>query len=166
VAVTSKSLAQKTRKESPDSCFVAGLLHDIGKVIMAQYFRELFDKVWTATRQDTLTYYGAERKVSDIDRGRIGAHLAEKWQLSSGFVEAIKWHHEFQTEIDGFNLLLIIYLSNIIVNSYNEDPECNVDISAMHPAEVKFMMDQIENLQDFYSGLTSDIESAYQFFLD
>ena len=166
VAVTSKSLAQKTRKESPDSCFVAGLLHDIGKVIMAQYFQELFEKVWTAARQDTLSFYDAEKKVSDIDHSGIGAHLAEKWQLSSNFINTIKCHHDFQTEIDGYNLLLIIYLSNIIVNSYNEDPECNVDISAMHPAAVKFMMDQIENLQDFYSGLTSDIESAYGFFLD
>jgi HD-like signal output (HDOD) protein len=133
---------------------------------MAQYFQELFEKVWTATRQDTLSFYAAEKKVSDIDHGRIGAHLAAKWQLDSNFINTIKWHHEFQTEIDGFNLLLIIYLSNIIVNSYNEDPECNVDISVMHPVAVKFMMDQIENLQDFYSGLASDIESAYQFFLD
>ena len=39
-------------------------------------------------------------------------------------------------------------------------------ISIMHPAAVKFMMDQIENMQDFYSSLTSDIESAYVFFLD
>ena len=39
-------------------------------------------------------------------------------------------------------------------------------ISVMHPAAVEFMMDQIENMQDFYSGLTSDIESAYAFFLD
>ena len=166
VAVISKSLAQKTRKGSPDGCFVAGLLHDIGKVIMAQYFQELFGKVWTAARQDTLSFYDAEKKVSDIDHGSIGAHLAEKWKLSSDFINTIKWHHEFQPEIEGVNLLLIIYLSNIIVNSYNEDPECNVDISGMHPAAVSFMMDQIENMQDFYSGLTAEIESAYAFFLD
>ena len=166
VAVTSKSLAQKTRKGSPDACFVAGLLHDIGKVVMAQYFQELFGQVWTTARQDTLSFYDAEKKVSDIDHGRIGAYLAEKWKLSPEFINTIKWHHEFQTEIEGFNLLLIIYLSNIIVNSYNEDPECNVDISGMHPAAVTFMMDQIENTQDFYSGLAGDIEAAYAFFLD
>jgi putative nucleotidyltransferase with HDIG domain len=166
VAVTSKSLAQKSRKESPDNCFVAGLLHDIGKVILAQYFQDLFEKIWSTAQQDTLSFYDAEKKVSDIDHGTIGAHLAGNWQLPVSLIDAIKWHHEFKKDIENYNLLMIIYLSNIVVNSYDEDPECAIDISAMHPAAVKFMMDQLENIQDWYSSLANDIETAYQFFLE
>jgi HD-like signal output (HDOD) protein len=44
VAVTGKSLAQLSRKESSDNCFAAGLLHDIGKIILAQYFPSIMPK--------------------------------------------------------------------------------------------------------------------------
>ena len=52
VAVTSKNIAQLSKKESPDNCFVGGLLHDTGKVIMAQYFPELFETVWSTLQNE------------------------------------------------------------------------------------------------------------------
>jgi HD-like signal output (HDOD) protein len=51
VAVTGKSLALLSRSESSDNCFAAGLLHDIGKIILAQYFQDLFEKVWLASKK-------------------------------------------------------------------------------------------------------------------
>ncbi len=51
VAVTSKYLSEKSGLDSPDDCFVAGLLHDIGKVVLSLYFTELFEKVWKSIKQ-------------------------------------------------------------------------------------------------------------------
>ena len=62
VAVTSKNIAQLSKKESPDNCFVGGLLHDVGKVILAQYFPSLFESVWSTLQNDHLTFYEAEQK--------------------------------------------------------------------------------------------------------
>ena len=62
VAVTSKNIAQLSKKESPDNCFVGGLLHDIGKVILAQYFHDLFEKVWTTLQDEHISFYEAEQK--------------------------------------------------------------------------------------------------------
>jgi putative nucleotidyltransferase with HDIG domain len=62
VAVTSKNIAQLSKKESPDNCFVGGLLHDIGKVILAQYFHDLFEKVWTTIQDEHVSFYEAEKK--------------------------------------------------------------------------------------------------------
>ena len=45
VAVTSKHLGSKTLLESPDECFIGGLLHDIGKIALARYFADLFEQV-------------------------------------------------------------------------------------------------------------------------
>jgi hypothetical protein len=39
-------------------------------------------------------------------------------------------------------------------------------MSKMHPEVVKFMMDMMEDVGDWYSGLTAEIESAYEFFLE
>ena len=166
VAVTSKNIAQLSKKESPDNCFVGGLLHDTGKVILAQYFPDLFETVWSTSQAEHLTFYEAEQKSLPIDHSKIGAHLAAKWQLPVGLVDAIRWHHEFQPEAKSANFVQNIYLANIIVNGYDFDPELRLDLSKIHPAVVKFMMDLMENVGDWYSGLTGEIESAYEFFLE
>ena len=166
VAVTSKNIAQLSKKESPDNCFVGGLLHDTGKVILAQYFPELFETVWSTLQSESISFYEAEQKKLPIDHARIGAHLAGKWQLPQGLVDAIQHHHDFQPDIKSVNFVLNIYLANFIVNAYDLDPELRLDLSEMHPDVVKFMMNLMDDIGDWYSGLTDEIEAAYNFFLE
>ena len=59
-----------------------------------------------------------------------------------------------------------IYLANFIVNAYDMDPDLRLDLSTMHPEVVKFMMSMMEDVGDWYTGLTDEIESAYTFFLE
>jgi len=166
VAVTSKNIAQLSRKESPDNCFVGGLLHDAGKVILAQYFPNLFETVWSTLQNEHLTFYEAEQKSLPIDHAKIGAHLAAKWQLPQGLIEAIRWHHDFQPQSKSANFVQNIYLANFIVNAYDLDPEMRLDLSNMHPEVIKFMMNMMEDVGDWYTGLTGEIEAAYSFFLE
>jgi putative nucleotidyltransferase with HDIG domain len=166
VAVTSKNIAQLSKKESPDNCFVGGLLHDVGKVILAQYFPKLFEAVWSTLQNEHLTFYEAEQKSLPIDHSKIGAHLAAKWQLPQGLIDAIRWHHEFQPESKSANFVKNIYLANFIVNAYDMDPDLRMDLSKMHPDVTKFMMDMMEDVGDWYTGLTAEIDAAYSFFLE
>ncbi|MEE4264762.1 MAG: HDOD domain-containing protein [Desulfobacteraceae bacterium] len=166
VAVTSKNIAQLSKKESPDNCFVGGLLHDTGKVILAQYFPELFEAVWSTLQDEQISFYESERKTLSIDHAKVGAHLAAKWQLPEGLVDAIHWHHEFQPELKSANFVRNIYLANFIVNAYDLDPELRLDLSEMHPDVVKFMMNMMEDIGDWYTGLTDEIEAAYTLFLE
>jgi putative nucleotidyltransferase with HDIG domain len=166
VAVTSKNIAQKAGVESPDNCFVGGLLHDVGKVIMAQYFQELFVRVWTYMQKECLSFHEAEQHELPVDHARIGAHLAERWALPQGLIDAIRWHQDFRSDIPNANFVMFIYLANVLVNSYDENPDCAIDMAALHPDAVKFLMGQLEDITDWYYGLTDEIEAAYSLFLD
>ncbi len=166
VAVVSKSLAEKTKIASPDSCFVGGLLHDIGKVILAQYFRDLFEKVWNAAKRENISFYEAEKKEISIDHAIIGAHLATNWELPESFIDVIRWHHDVRNDSESKKMILIIYLSDIIVNSYNADPDGNIDLSAMHPAALKFLKKQLGDVDNWFAEIGNDIQSSYQFFLE
>ena len=166
VAVASKNIAQLSKKESPDNCFVGGLLHDTGKVILARYFPDLFEKVWATLQSEHLSFFEAEQKKLPVDHAKVGAHLAAKWQLPAGLVEAIRWHHEFQPQHQNANFVLTVNLANFIVNSYDVDKDMRLDMAKMHPDVVKFVMDMMEDVGDWYSGLSDEIESAYAFFLE
>jgi len=166
VAVVSKSLAEKTKISSPDGCFVGGLLHDIGKVILAQYFQDLFEKVWNAAKKENISFYEAEKKEISIDHAIIGAHLATNWELPENFIDVIRWHHDVRNDSESKKMILIIYLSDIIVNSYNADPDGNIDLSAMHPAASKFLKKQLGEVDSWFTEVENDIQSSYEFFLE
>jgi HD-like signal output (HDOD) protein len=137
----------------------------VGKVIMAQYFQDLFASVWNASQQEAIAFHEAERKLVPANHAVIGAHLASRWQLPQGLTEAIRWHHDYQPSSQNADFSLIIYLSNIIVNSYNQDSDCVIDISALHPDARKLIMGALQNIGDFYTNIAEEIDSAYAFFL-
>ena len=166
VAVTSKSIAQKSGVDSPDNCFVGGLLHDVGKVIMAQYFTDEFVKVWTLMQNEYLPFYDAEQQEMPVDHAQIGAYLAERWKLPKGLTDAIRWHHDFQPDNGNAGFVMNIYLADILVNCYDESPDCRIDMGAMHPEAVKFLRTQLEDSSDWYAGLAGEIEAAHALFLD
>jgi len=165
VAVTSKNIAQKAGVDSPDNCFVGGLLHDVGKVIMAQYLKDDFAKVWTRMTNEYLPFYEAEQQELSVDHTKIGAYLADRWQLPQGLTDAIRWHHNFQPDNGNAGFIINIHLADILVNSYDENPDCTLDMGAMHPEVVKFLMAQMGDSADWYANLAGEIETAHAFFL-
>lgn len=165
VAVTSKNISMATKINSPDNCFVGGLLHDIGKVILAQYFKDMFSEVWNTSRRRDITFWAAEQDIVPADHAKIGAFLAARWKLPKGLVYAIRRHHAYQTNVENEEFIRIIYLANAIVNSYADDRECQFDTSTMPPEVMRFMMQTMQNVGDWYSGISAEIEAAYDFFL-
>ena len=166
VAVTSKNIAQKSGMDSPDNCFVGGLLHDIGKVILAQYFKDDFGKVWSRMQNEYLPFYEAEQQELPVDHTRIGAYLADRWALPKGLINAVRWHHDYQPENGNAGFMINIHLADILVNSYNDNPDCKLDLGAMHPEVVKLLMAQSENSSDWYANLAEEIDAAHAFFLE
>ena len=166
VAVTSKNISTMTKINSPDNCFVGGLLHDIGKVILAQYFEEMFAEVWNTAQRENISFWSAEQNIVPADHAKIGAFLAARWKLPKGLVYAIRRHHAYQANVENEEFIRIIYLANVIVNSYSEDEECEIDTSMMPPQVVRFMMQTMQNVGNWYAGIASEIEAAHSFFLE
>lgn len=166
VAVTSKNISIMTRINSPDNCFVGGLLHDIGKVILAQYFKEIFIKIWNTAQEEGVSFWEAEQGIIPADHAKIGAFLAARWKLPKGLIHAIHRHHDYQANVENEEFIRIIYLANAIVNSYVEDEDCEMDTTMMPPEVSRFMMKSMQNVHDWYAGISSEIEAAHSFFLN
>jgi putative nucleotidyltransferase with HDIG domain len=81
------------RGESP---FVAGLLHDIGQLVLFNRVPELARQalLMSVDAADDLGLYLCERKVMGFDHGAVGVALARKWGLPLSLQECIQFHHE------------------------------------------------------------------------
>ncbi len=165
VAVTSKYLAEKTRLHEPDDCFIGGLLHDMRKVILAQHFEDSFKNILKSIEEENLSFYAAEKSEISFGHASIGGHLAEKWQLPTGLLDAIRHHHTLSKSATDQDLLMIVHAADIIVNSYVADSQCPLELSEMHPDAVELIRDPLDTVSDWYPKLTEEIESACEFFL-
>ncbi len=166
VGVTSKHLADKSRASPVDDCFVGGLLHDMGKIILLQHFKDLFQKVWLAAEEDNLSFYEAEKNENPVDHTRIGEFLAKKWQLPMGLVDAIRYHHAFSPSANDPNLAMIVHAADIIVNAKATDSKANFKLSDIHPDARKVLRSPLSTVSDWYPEVLLEIESACKFFLE
>jgi len=166
VAVTSRYLAEQTRLDSPDDCFVSGLLHDIGKVVLSQYFTEFFGGVWKSVKEDGLSFYEAEQNMTPVNHAQIGGHLAKKWQFPTSLIDTITHHHGIRKSVSNLNQLIIVHTANNIVNSYKVDSGITPVFSAIDPEAKRIMFHQLESISDWFPSIASEIESACEFFLE
>ena len=77
---------------SRDRAFTAGLLHDIGKLLLDRVLARRLE--WEPLPEGVRDWPEIERQVAGFDHAEAGAALADHWRLPPVLVEAIHWHHE------------------------------------------------------------------------
>ncbi len=93
VAAASKALATDCGIE-PNEAYAAGLLHDIGKVILAQYVEPAYGRVLRHIESELAVPLTAEQQLLGIDHAEVGGILARRWNLPDSLVAAIEHHHQ------------------------------------------------------------------------
>lgn len=82
-----------TRDELEDA-FVAGLLHDVGMLVMDQFFPDHLAEVRSLSDQETIPLVRAENAILGIHHGEIGGILLSTWHLPDRVVDGVAWHHD------------------------------------------------------------------------
>lgn len=92
-AVGAKALGRLQRRERLEELFVAGLLHDIGKIVVMVLFPAEGAEALRRTAREGLPLLEAEASVLGFDHTHAGRLLAERWNLPPRLVAAIAFHH-------------------------------------------------------------------------
>jgi putative nucleotidyltransferase with HDIG domain len=88
-----KVLAERDLGLEGDIVFCAGLLHDLGKIVMDHYFHDDFMKTLELAQQNFIPSLEAEIEVFDADHTVIGTWLAQNWKLPANLTSGIRFHH-------------------------------------------------------------------------
>ncbi len=145
VACTASEIASELEADSIDSAYMAGLLHDIGKIILDPYVRErkvLFDQ-YQATHPDRCIQ-DAERDIMGFDHAVIAAILCEKWNLPRAISFGIRHHHHPASAGD-HQLSYIVHLADLV--TLKTDVKASVDIGNLMPDETARSMIPLTNDQ-------------------
>ena len=113
-AVISKIFGQRLGMKDPEEVFTAGLLHDVGKVVIAKLFREDFSTILKTTHKEKVLFLDAEQEVLGTTHYKIGELIAKDWKLPSMLTEAISSHHGYTGKINHPKMVAIVHLADII----------------------------------------------------
>lgn len=93
VATSSETLSDLLDTQIINLPFTGGLLHDVGKIILAQFVEKHWDQMDAVVRQGN-SVEEAESVVLTIDHAELGSMLLESWNLPESLVETVKYHHD------------------------------------------------------------------------
>jgi len=114
-AACAKVLARRMRLNQ-DFAFTAGLLHDIGRLVLVTSYPERYSAVLARRQREDRQLLEVERELLGVDHVMAGAALAAHWQFSDTMHHAIAYHHEPEAPGAGF-LATIVHVANAIVHA-------------------------------------------------
>lgn len=113
----SKKISEKEKLEKTaiDHAFMAGLLHDTGKLILASNFPDNYRKALSLSEMAEISLWESEKKIFGITHAEVGAYLIGLWGLPVPIVEALAFHHYPSRSLEErFTPLTAVHLANII----------------------------------------------------
>jgi HD-like signal output (HDOD) protein len=117
VAALAKKIAlnETDDKELIDNCFIAGLLHDIGKLVLLAQFQKKYEQTVLLATEYNIQLRTAEKEIFDTVHCDIGAYLMGLWGMPGPVVEAIGFHHRIDNyPNDTFSPAIAVHAANVL----------------------------------------------------
>jgi len=118
VAVASEWLAQVLHYPDPEQAYVAGLLHDIGKLLLDQAVFSNYARLADYVQKYNVQLWQVEENLIGIDHARVGGLIAEHWNFPVVLVDAISFHHVPSFARINQRLPAIVNLANSFTEDY------------------------------------------------
>ena len=143
VAIMSKDIAEYEEydRDHQDACFVSGLLHDIGKLILAINLSDEYAHIIELAKSKGTPMLEAEQEVLGATHAEVGAYLFGLWGFSDAIIQACAYHH-FPSECISCDndLLLCVHVANVFdhnAQGINLGEKLDISFLKQHGKEMK-----------------------------
>jgi putative nucleotidyltransferase with HDIG domain len=138
VAFSAKIIAERQNKKLIHEAHTAGLIHDVGKIILDGYILENMDQISLYMVQEEKSFLDAERHVFGFDHAQIASEVCRTWKIPEKISLAIGCHHQPSVS-NGDELSYVLHLADHISAksgiSYDEDEA----LSELEPGTIDFI---------------------------
>ena len=117
-ATTAERVARFTGAAPVATAYTAGLLHDIGKVVLDQYIASAYPLFYRKLNQSQENFTRIEMEVLGTDHTQVGDALAVLWSFPDSLREAICHHHRPENAIRFPELVHVVHLSDLIMSRF------------------------------------------------
>ncbi len=131
--VAARVIASLQRNANIEFFFLAGLLHDIGRLVL---FKELPNEIRAAmlsARETHSLLHQIEQKMLGFDHARLGGLLLKEWKLPTQLVEVTAYHHAPKRAADFPEEVAVIHIADLIANSLQLGSSGELLVPALEP---------------------------------
>jgi putative nucleotidyltransferase with HDIG domain len=114
VATIAQRISERVVYPAPDEAYIGGLLHDIGKLALDQYYDIDWDQLLRMGQMHEMMLIEAEEHSLGLNHAQIGGELARKWDLPLCLVDAIAKHHDPASANSSPELAALVHMADII----------------------------------------------------
>ncbi|MBD3345750.1 MAG: HDOD domain-containing protein [Chitinivibrionales bacterium] len=113
----SQAIAKHIGFSEKEECFIAGLIHDIGKVILCQYFPEEFIEIVTRVKEKDILFYESEKELLDSTHQEIGGMVVERWNIPANLQDVVRYHHCPAPSRNSYTITAIVHCADILIRA-------------------------------------------------
>lgn len=137
IGVVTKAISEQEglNKKRVNDAYFAGLLHDVGKLVLADNFPEKFMQIINLSKKNNTPAYVFEKDAFGTTHAEVGSYLIGLWGLDDAIVEAVAFHHSPEMCPERkFIPMTSVYISNALENalqssnSWEETPVFNENL--------------------------------------
>jgi putative nucleotidyltransferase with HDIG domain len=151
-ANAASTIAKRCMTSNTEICFMGGLLHDIGKLVLDTNLPDEYRQVEALVKNEKYSPIEAERRIFDTDHAEVGAWMAERWQLPSELVESIGFHHSVDfVSLEHSRIVAIVNAASLCAEAAEQ-----MDTASFHEPQV-FVPFDIETTLGISQGQFKDI---------
>jgi len=129
--VIARLLAEECHVLHSERLFVAGLLHDIGKLIIAQRLPQETRMILLASESEQRSEVDVEKDFLGFDHAEVGGELMQAWNMPETLIESVAYHHQPQNAEKGLMETCLVHLANI----FTDEAENGLDMSIETPIQ-------------------------------
>jgi len=166
-AVTCRLLASKYKYYVTGEAFTTGILHDIGRLVLAHHTPKDYEPVFKFAQERGTTLLEAEEGVLGFSHADVGGYLLDKWKLPVAIVDAVKYHHHPSLAQTSPDLASIAYVSNYLshLHSYrNQEDSIEPRVVLENWGTLAVPLDEEETMEQLLKELTQELNKAASFF--
>jgi putative nucleotidyltransferase with HDIG domain len=104
----------KRLEVAAESAFLAGMLHDLGKIVLDRFFQEYYTSVMCRVRHQSVPIAVVEHDVLGLSHADVGGHLAIEWKFSEKFQDCMLYHHDPRQKCRYHRLVCVVHLADAI----------------------------------------------------
>jgi len=144
--------------------FTAGLLHDLGKVVLSLFAQREFLAIKEVMEQQGVSFLEAEKNVLGIDHAELGGEMARMWRFPDRLRLAITYHHLNKPEAYADDLILLVYLADFLVLRFGQEQGLDVVADTCNPEVLRHFQLQPQDLEKAWSRFGRACDEAQVFF--